>query len=1288
MGVIHRAHDRLADRPVALKLLLEADDALAARFAREAELLSDLQHEGIVRYVAHGIFEGHPWLAMEWLEGEDLEARLRHDGLDPSESVDLAIRVADALGTAHARGIVHRDLKPSNLFLADGDPRRVKLLDFGIARRTLALGNTAVGSVLGTPGYMAPEQARGESSIDARADVFALGCVLFETLVGRPAFSGGHPMAILAKILLEDVPRISSVRSWIPRELDDLVHRMMAKERDARPHDGRAVATLLRAIGPLAEGPRTHSTVAPTSLGSGEQRIVSVLLARSNVTTETREAESLARTVSAHEEGHSMIRAVEPLLARFEAKAEVLLDGSMIASLHGHGSATDRAARAASFARALRSVLPDATIVLSTGRGLFADRTPIGEVIDRAVALSNVERGEPTRTDAVRIDDVTAGLLDERYDVRKDAHGFALLGIRDRIEPGRTLLGKETPFVGRDRELAFLANTFDESANEAVARVMIVTAASGEGKSRLRNELVRTLRTRAPGVEILVGSGDAMRAGSPYRLLSRALRSSSGMLDDEPREVQRTKLGKRISKHVRAPDVPRVTAFLAELVGVPFGDEEHEARPQLLAARSDAMLMGDQIRRAWEDFVAAESEHEPLVLVLDDIQWGDFSSFQLVDAALRNLHDRPLVVFAFGRPEIHDSFPRLWAERDRQEVRLGPLSRRAAEKLARAVLGDIDGERVARIVSRAAGNALYLEELIRADAAGSNDAAPETVLAMVEARLLSLAPEARRVLRAASVFGATSWLSGIVTLLGDDAGASDVRRSVQSLVESELLVQRDASRFSDETELAFRHELVREAAYAMLTPEDRALGHRLAGEWLEARGAHDPLFLAQHFERAGSKDRAARHYARAAEDALSGNDLAAAIARANQAIECGLEGEERGSMILVRAEAHRWRGEVASAGTAASEAFGLLARGGAKWCTAAGEWALALGQAGDADGLDRLARDVLAREPEPNAIAAYVIAIARASLHCIFLGRQECARAISDRIDALEPLLVPKTHGIAIGRVHQLRAHQTRLRDDISQSLRLHERGLRLYEEAGDIRAMTAQRSNLADTLKEIGAYARAEEILQMVRADAERLGLDRVTAHALQDLGYVLAFQGRTEEGADLERQALSMAITQGAQRLQMFVHVYFSRVLFLKGDYEGADREAAIAYGATGLANGFRAFAAAARAQSLLATGRAPEALALMREAMPEVDEPIEEGESLIDLVVAEAHRANGLTKEANRAIESARARVLERAAGLDDEELRRAFLENVPENVRILALANEWVGPLATSPAPPRG
>jgi predicted ATPase len=251
MGVVHRAADRLTGEAVAVKLLTAVGPEYTARFEREARILSQLTHPGIVRYVAHGVTsEGNPYIVMEWLDGEDLSKRLRRDSLIPEEAVAMLRRAAAALSTAHARGIVHRDLKPSNLFLVDGRVDELKVLDFGIAlnsqRNAEAL--TKTGMLIGTPGYMAPEQLRGRRVVDARADVFALGCVLFRCLTGDKPFAGEDLVGVSMRTLLEDAPRLRSVRPELSEDIDLLVHEMLSKSPESRPPDAAAVVARIDAI--------------------------------------------------------------------------------------------------------------------------------------------------------------------------------------------------------------------------------------------------------------------------------------------------------------------------------------------------------------------------------------------------------------------------------------------------------------------------------------------------------------------------------------------------------------------------------------------------------------------------------------------------------------------------------------------------------------------------------------------------------------------------------------------------------------------------------------------------------------------------------------------------------------------------------------------------------------------------------------------------------------------------------------------------------------------------------
>lgn len=245
MGTVFRAVDRDTGAFVALKVLQKQLHTETERFLLEARVLSQLQHPAIVRYVAHGVTsDGAPFIAMEWLEGEDLWARLQQRVFTIEETVSVARRLAEALASAHAQGIVHRDIKPSNIFLEGNDVSRVKLLDFGVARMLdVQRQLTMTGTFLGTPAYTAPEQARGERHIGPEADVFSLGCVLFECLTGRGPFDADNVMAVLTRLLMEQPARLREHRRDIPESVASLVERMISKDPKKRPANGAAVLT-------------------------------------------------------------------------------------------------------------------------------------------------------------------------------------------------------------------------------------------------------------------------------------------------------------------------------------------------------------------------------------------------------------------------------------------------------------------------------------------------------------------------------------------------------------------------------------------------------------------------------------------------------------------------------------------------------------------------------------------------------------------------------------------------------------------------------------------------------------------------------------------------------------------------------------------------------------------------------------------------------------------------------------------------------------------------------------
>ncbi|MCE9577624.1 MAG: protein kinase [Deltaproteobacteria bacterium] len=1358
MSLVYAARDRESGQVVALKVL-HGDRASAARFVREVWVLSELHHPAIVRYVAHGTTaDGQAWLAMEWLDGEDLAERLARAPLTAAETVVLAERVAGALAVAHARGIVHRDIKPSNLFLPEGRIDHVKVLDFGVARLGGGEQLTQTNTRIGTPAYMSPEQARGRREVGAPSDVFSLGVVLWQALAGHKPFVGDDAMAVIARILLADPPPLREVAPRCPAALEALIARMLEKDPHDRPADGAALAHELALI--HTEAIDAEVTTGPIAIGPGEHRLTCLILA------------------AEVGDDHAAVDAVAAIAAAVGARAEPMADGSIAVLLTAQGVATDLATAGARCALAVRAAVPHAPIALATGRAVVGrGGQPVGEVIDRAVALlraradasddgpyvrdsvpfARVElspgethlelatstgvitpiespRVRPTGRPAgspppVLIDAITAGLLDARFDIGGVGRGpgplggdapLALRGERERdpIEVGRTLLGKPTPFVAREAELAAIEGAYAAAVDEPAARVVLVTAPAGVGKTRLRQELVARLARRDPAPLVLLGRGDPSSAGAPFGVLAHLVRREVGMRDGESDATQRGKLRARVGRHLADPIATRAAEFLGEMVGARFDDAD---RIELRAARADKQLLGDQIRQAWQDWLAAECAAGPVVLVIEDLHWGDLPSVNAIELALRNLREAPLVVLATARPDVHERFPQLWAERGVTELRLGELGRRACERLVAAALGAATpAPVVARLIERAAGNALFLEELIRASAVGQEDPHSPTVVAMVQARLEAMETEARRVLRAASVFGEVFWAGGVEAVIGAARGGADAW--LAALVEREVLIRRGDGRVRGEIEYGFRHALVRDAAHAMLTPDDRALAHRLAGQWLEAKGDRDPVRLAEHWERGAMPARAAAWWRRAAERALAASDLDGVLEHARRAIGCGATGALLGAVRALAAEAHDWRGEFAEAERAARDAMRWLGKDDLAWFTAAGILATAAGVQGKSDALDELSREVdlgLATldEPDPDgtrlaatadraviapaseaagvpapapAIAPHhdpapdpddsglptatdareALAATRLAEQLIIHGRTERADQLLARLGAVADDAHP---GVA-GRVHAVRALRARFAGDVARNLAEVERAAACFDRAGDRRNACVRRERLGYAHLELGQHALAERTLTDAMTTAQQLGLRNVVATARHNLGLVLSRLGRHAQARAVEEEAVIAFRASRNRRMEGASLEYLALILLAAGDLaaaEAAGRQALAVASAPPVLPLNQAEAWSILARILLARGSLDEAARLAIAGVEQLERlgGIDDGEAFIRLTHADALRAVGRIDEADAILALARARLRERADRIADPALRASFLREVPENAQTL-------------------
>ncbi|WP_437665565.1 serine/threonine-protein kinase [Sorangium sp. So ce1182] len=1299
MGDVYRARDRHDGEPVALKLLRSSDVQLVARFQREARLLAELRHPAIARHIAHGVSEqGQHYLAMEWLEGEDLAARLARGPLGVDEALSLVQRVAEALSLVHARGVVHRDLKPANLFLRGGQLDQVKILDFGIARDAAATGGlTEPGVAIGTPAYMAPEQVRGELDIDARADVYALGCLLFECLTGKAPFWAEHAFAVLVKVLFEDAPRPSALRAEVPEAIDLLTERLMAKDRAVRPADAAAAARALAARSP------EHATaeLSPPSLTRRERGLVSVVLARLEAPPLAASLPALRAEAATLEVGGRIavptgLGSTLPDLRRAAAehggRLEPLHEGGVAAILTGAATPTDLAARAVRCGLALQKLLAGARLAVATGWDALDGGRPLGPVIDRASAIlvggdggdagsssggagAGAGAGAPEAPAPVLVDAVTAGLLGRVFEIAPGSRAAAVVGEREPFDEERTLLGRPTPFVGRDRELRALEDLFDECAGEPCARAGLVIAAAGMGKSRLRLEFVRRLRGRSEPAEIWIAQADPARVGAPLGLLGQVVRRAAHLVDGEPLERRREQLAARVARHV-APDLrERVTEFLGEMVGTPFPDA---ARVQLRAARRDPLLMGDQIRRAWVDFVDAECRAGPVLLVLEDLHWGDLPTVQCVEAALRLLAERPLMVLAVARPEVRATFPTLWAERGTMELGLGELPRRACERMVQAALGErASAEHLTEIVRRAAGNPFFVEELVRATVEGRDAReAPETVLAMVQARFKDLDAEERRLLRAGSVLGEVFWQGAAARLLGlgQDGGAALGARLAE-LERREWIVRRPEPRFAGEAEFAFRHGLVREAAYTMLTEVDRQLGHRLAGAWLEEAGERDALVLAEHFEHGEELAAAARCYERAAEQALEASDLDGALARVDRAFACAPGEDAAGRLHALAATAHNWRGAFIEAERAAKAAVALAPAGGKAAYTALAMLAWASGALGKAEQLEAVASSLPLDRKDTALDREFLLAWHSTTSWLREFGQHAAAEALEQVMDEVQPEHLEP--GLA-GHIFAMRSFAAIYPPRrLELALRLTEAAFQAYERDGARRDACLMRMGIGELQTRLGAYDAAVSTLHEAKRVAVQLDLPYVVNSSSILLARIGVARGQSAAAEVLAAAVVEEARAFGNGRQMGHAQVLLAQALLALGEIAQACAQATAAVDDLQAYPAQQAVAQATLAHVLLREGRTVDALAAARGAFETLERlgGLGEDESLVHLAWIEALHACGDGAAARAALAAARDQLRAEADAIESPALRRSFLEAVPEHARILALATEW-------------
>jgi eukaryotic-like serine/threonine-protein kinase len=656
-----------------------------------------------------------------------------------------------------------------------------------------------------------------------------------------------------------------------------------------------------------------------------------------------------------------------------------------------------------------------------------------------------------------------------------------------------------------------------------------------------------------------------------------------------------------------------------------------------------------------------------VLLVLEDLHWGDAPSVSFVDAALRVLAEKPLMVLALARPEVERRFAGAWKERNLQHVTLAPLSPRWSQRLVAHVASDLPEPSASWIVERGQGNPFYLQELLRVVAeggrVGDDSNLPDTVLGMVQARFDSFGPDAKLVLRAGSVFGQVFRAGGVKALV-DSERRKDVERWLDILEKQELLFSRSTI---EPREYAFRHALLRQAAYEMLPPAEKRLGHLLAGRYLEQAGERDGLVLADHFERAAENECAIHWLGVAAKQALDADDVVETIARVERAVGLGAAGEELWAMRVIESEARFWRGEHEEAERAAREA--LVSADARIRLGALSSLFVALGVQTKFDEIAILFRD-LERPAEPELLNAWLDCVVNATAYLAVSGDNEVRgrtlALLEESRDRLDPIL--------IGRAASLKAHIARFKGQSTEMVAHIRWAANYFKSIGHRRAACETQGNCGMSLLEVGQIEAAEDCLREALVTAHTLDLGYMQCAGLQMLTTILAYKGDLAEARTVGKQALAVTCAQNDRRFQGYGEAYLSVTEHLSGDYVRAEHHALAAMTTWETVPPCRPYAIALLARALLAQGRLSEALPLARDAFAQLESlvVVDDGEATIRLALAECLVATGDQPAAHKAVSKTAQWLHTRAETIDDPAMRESFLTRIPEHRRILDLA----------------
>lgn len=944
MAIVYRARQPSMERDVAIKVItkdLSGDPEAGQRFQREARLIARLEHPHILPVYD---FDGRatpPYLVMRYLNGGPLKNILGEQPLPLNEISHLFRQIGSALDYAHRQGIVHRDIKPSNIMIdQDGN---AFVTDFGIAR---LIGRrkqfqqrsdgpiTLTGAAVGTPDYMSPEQIKDASSIDHRADIYALGVMLFQLLTGQLPFSSKSQMDIYLAHLQKTPPAATDLNPDLPPAIEPVLTRALAKEPADR------YGTVQEMIEEISGALGGQTTAAPAQLraiaaavsqqsagasaaGSGstvlteQNKVVTVLAVNASEYSEIIAAEAgseaAQKALAAFwETAQASIAEHEGLVISQTGESLQAIWGAIAASEND----SERAIRAAlairenmagqSAALLQEGELLPLKIGLHTGIALLTPTdnnqkfTATGSVISLANRLMQETDG------AIRITHHTYSQVRGVFSLAPDLPLRLRRGQGEiatyrviRAKPrafrvnSRGIEGIETRMIGREAELKTLQNAFLDAVEESETQMISLISRAGLGKSRLLYEFNNWSELRPQTYWLLQGRATPEMSGRPYALWRDILSNRCEIQDNDPAAVVKQKLEKAIDAHVGPAatiDRQEMAHLLGHLAGFELGDS-----PYIDPLRSDPAQLTARGKVLFQEWMAALcTTADAVVVQLEDLHYSDAPTLDLLTELMTWRDNLPLLIIGLARPLLLEKRPD-WGsgQSGHTLLELRPLDKRDSRALTRELLqkaAHIPKQLQDLLVERAEGNPYYLEELVKmliddhiiqkeseerwqiAKERLAQLTAPPTLFGLLQARLDSLLPAEKLVLQRAAVVGRIFYDTALQALdQADDYHISDLPAILQRLTEREFILRRETTALVGSVEYIFASALLREALLATLLRRQVKSYNRAAAEWLEqASGARMGEYQAL----------IAGYYEQAGEAELAARHLRPAVAQA------------------------------------------------------------------------------------------------------------------------------------------------------------------------------------------------------------------------------------------------------------------------------------------------------------------------------------------------------------------------------------------------------------------------